>query len=191
MQKLLHHTKLLLVLFLITGFYSCERLSELYRLSDAKDWKNEMGPDKKNPEAAEDPSTEPVIIALVSRDDPDHSPARITLTNDDSNITVRFEVTETDWNFDMMYLEVGSLDLVPLDETGSYPAFWDFEYQYADVPIASLTFQIPLANVDECFIVLAQARVVDNKGNMAVCWSQGINPGWTAGPFYTQYCIVN
>ncbi len=30
----------------------------------------------------------------------------------------------------MMYLEVGPLDFVPLEEPSTYPAFWDFDYQY-------------------------------------------------------------
>jgi hypothetical protein len=187
MKRPLHYAGQLLLLVLITSLLSCERLSELYRLHDTIADKHAKGPDKKD--NTEDPCGVPVVIPLVSRDQPDFSPGQVTVMNDDENLTVKFEITEADWNVDMIYLQVGPLDLVPLDETGSYPAFWDFQYQYADVPVSCQTFQVPLENLDECFLVLAQARVVDSQGNVAILWTEGANPDWTAGPFYTEYCI--
>jgi hypothetical protein len=189
-QKLLHYLGLLVILFLITGLFSCERLSELYRLSDTTGTKVVEKPDETGDEKPEDPCGEPVIIPLVSRDNQEFSPGHVIVMNDDEFLTVKFEVTEGDWEFDMIYLNVEPLDLIPLDEGGYYPAFWDFDYQYADIPVASYTFQISLADLDDCFMILAQARVVDSNENIMVLWTEGINPDWTSGPFYTDYCLT-
>lgn len=184
MKKMLHHAGLIMILFLITGLFSCERLSELNRLKDST-----RGLDvNKGKDKTEDPCGEPVIIRLVSTEDLAYSPANVIVRNDDEFLTVKFEVTERGWNFDMIYLQVGPLDLVPLDGDGNYPAFWDFDYQWADTPVASYTFQIPLADLDDCVNILAQARVTDGANYMPTR-SEGINPGWTEGPFATYYCV--
>jgi hypothetical protein len=111
------------------------------------------------------------------------------VSNDAEMLTVEFESTEGSLNIDMIYLHVGPLDAVPLDGDGTYPAFWEFDHQYADVAVASHIFQMPLAELDDCFMVLAQARFNDGQDNLTVTWSQGVNPDWTAGPFYTYYCV--
>lgn len=188
MQKLLHYSKLLMILFLVTGLFSCERLTELYRLKESNRGTDVKGPDKKGKDKTEDPCGEPVIIRLVSTEDLAYSPANVIVTNDDEFLTVKFEVTERGWNFDMIYLQVGPLDHVPLIDDGTYPAFWDFDYQWADEPVASYTFQLSLADLDDCVNILAQARVTDGANNMPT-WSEGINPDWTEGPFYTYYCV--
>jgi hypothetical protein len=188
MQKLLHYSGLLLVLFLLTGLFSCERLSELYRLKEASGTKVEKEHDENGNQNSQDTCGEPVIIRLVSRDNLEYSPGNIVVSNDDEYLAVKLEATEQGWNIDMIYLQVGPLDLVPLDEAGSYPAFWDFDFQYADEPVASYSFRIPLADLDDCVNILVQARFTDGSNNM-VTWSEGINPDWTEGPFYTYYCI--
>ncbi|MEE9461087.1 MAG: hypothetical protein V3V53_04610, partial [Bacteroidales bacterium] len=192
MQKLLHYSRLLMIVCLITSLFSCERLSELYRMSDTTGTKVVQGSDETGGEKPEDRCGEPVIIPLVSRDNQTYSPGNVIVTNDEQFLTVKFEVTEGDWEFDMIYLYVGPRDFIPLDETGSYPAFWSFDHQYADIPVASYTFQISLAGLDDCFKILAQARVVDSKENKVVLWTEGINPEeWSQGPFYTYYCKEN
>jgi hypothetical protein len=177
-----------MVLFLITGLFSCERLSELYRLKESTRSMDAKGHDKKGKDNTGDPCGEPVIIRLVSTENLAYSPANMIVTNDEEFLTVKFEVTERDWNFDLIYLQVGPLDLIPLDDASTYPAFWEFDYQWADIPVASYTFNISLADLDDCVNILAQARVTDGANNMPT-WSEGINPDWTEGPFYTYYCI--
>jgi hypothetical protein len=189
MQKTMHFSRLLVVLFLVAGLFSCERLGELYRLTNAKGTKVEKEHNNKGKDMPGDPCGEPLVIRLLSKDNLDYSPCHVVVTNDDQFLSVKFEVVEGDWNIDMMYLQVGPLDDVPLDETGSYPAFWDFDYQYQDIPVATHTFQIPLTDLDDCFMILVQARVIDPEGNVMILWSEGINPDWTAGPFYTKYCV--
>ena len=188
MKKLVHHAGFFIILFLMTGLFSCERLIELYRLKESTGSKLVKGPEKKNKDKVADTCGEAVVIRLVSTENMAYSPGVVLVTNDDEFLTVTFEVREQDWNIDMMYLQVGALDQVPLDGDGLYPAFWDFEYQYADVPVASHSFQISLADLDGCVNILAQARFTDGSTNM-VTWTEGINPDWTEGPFYTEYCI--
>lgn len=126
-MKKTHYLKLLVVLFLAAGLFSCERLGELYRLSDTNGTKVVMGNDETGDETPEDPC-EPVIIRLLSTGNLEYSPGNVTVTNDGEFLSVKFDVTEEDWNFDMIYLEVGPLDFVPLEETSTYPAFWDFNH---------------------------------------------------------------
>ena len=192
MQKLLHYSKLLMILFLVTGLFSCERLSELYRISDTNGTKVVKGNDETGDETPDDPCGEPVIIPLFSRDNQEFSPGHLIVTNDDKFLSVKFEVTEGDWKIDMIYLYVGLLDFIPLDETGSYPAFWAFKNQYADIPVASYTFELALEDLDDCFKILAQARFVDSKENIVVTWTKGTNPdNWPQGPYLTYYCKDN
>ena len=132
-----------------------------------------------------------MIIPLVSRDNPEFSPGNVIVTNDDKFLSVKFEVTEVDWNIDMIYLQVGPLDLVPLEETGAYPAFWDFNHQYADIPVASYTFELAMEDLDDCFEILAQVRIADREANKVVLWTEGINPDWIQGPYHTHYCAEN
>jgi len=189
-MKKTHSLKLLVVLFLAAGLFSCERLGELYRLSDTNGTKVVMGNDETGDETPEDPC-EPVIIRLLSTGNLENSPGNVTVTNDGEFLSVKFDVTEEDWNFDMIYLEVGPLDFVPLEETSTYPAFWDFNHQYNDIAVVSYDFQIPLAELDDCFVILAQARIINSEGSKIVMWTEGINPGWSEGPFYTDYCKDN
>ena len=188
MKKFLHYAGLLMVLFLITGLFSCERLSELYRLSDTTGARGVQENNETGSENSENPCGEPVIIRLVSTDNLAYSPGQVVVTNDDEFLTVKFEVTENDREFDMMYLQVGPLDLVPLDDAGTYPAFWEFDYKLENISVTSQSFQISLAELDDCFVILAQARVTDGQNPM-VTWTEGVNPDWTEGPFYTYYCI--
>jgi len=188
MKKLIHYSGLLMILFLLTGLISCERMAELYRLKNTTGSKLVKGPDKKGNDQSEDLCGDPVVIRLVSTENLSYSPGNITVTNDDEFLTVKFEVTERDWEFDMMYLQVSPLDLVPLDDAGTYPAFWEFDYQYVDVPVASYTFQMSLADLEDCFVILAQARVTDGADPL-VTWTEGVNPDWSEGPFYTYYCV--
>ncbi len=183
-----YYLSLLFVLFLAAGLYSCERLGEIYRWSEMDGTKIGKGSDHTGDEKPSDPCGEPVIIPLVSRDNTQYSPGHLTVTNDDQFLNVKFEVTEEGVNIDMMYLFVGPLHLVPLDETGSYPAFWDFDHQYADVPVESYTYSLSLADLEDCFNIIAQARFVDGQGNITVTWTDGTNPDWSQGPFYTYYC---
>jgi hypothetical protein len=184
MKRILIYSRIVLIIILVTTAFSCERLSELHRLGGAKGTKVVKGTDEKD--KSQDPCGEPVVIRLAARDNSTFSPASVTLTNDHEYLNVIFEVTEGSWRMDMMYLQVGPLGEVPLAD--GYPAFWDFAHQYADVPVASYTFRIPLADLDECFVILAQAHVVDGNNDF-VLWSEGINPDWTSGPYYTEYCV--
>jgi hypothetical protein len=185
----MHFSGLLVILFLVAGLFSCERLGELYRLTNAKGTEVEKEHHNKGKDKPGDPCGEPLVIRLLSKDNLDYNPCHIIVTNDDGFLSVKFEVVEGDWNIDMIYLQVGPLEGVPLDQTGSYPAFWDFDRQYQDIPVATRAFQIPLADLDDCFMILAQARVIDPQGTVMILWSEGINPDWTAGPFYTEYCV--
>jgi hypothetical protein len=186
-----HFIKLLVILFLMTSLFSCERLSELYRLSDTSGTKVVTGDDETGDETPEDQCWEPVIIRLLSTGNLENSPGNVTVTNDGEFLSVKFDVTEGDWNFDMIYLEVGPLDFVPLEETSTYPAFWEFNHQYNDIAVASYDFQISLAELDDCFVILAQARIINSEGSKIVMWTEGINPGWSEGPFYIDYCKDN
>jgi hypothetical protein len=177
-NKILHHARLLLILFLITGLFSCERLSELYRLSDTAGESVVKENNETGGENSENPCGEPVVIRLVSTANLSDSPGKVIVTNDSEFITVKFEVTEGAWRFDMIYLHVGPLDSVPLAGGGTYPAFWDFDYQYADMAIDSYTFQVPLADLHDCVNILAQVRFTNGTNN-GVTWSEGINPDWT------------
>lgn len=189
MKKQMHYSALFMILFLMTGLFSCERLTELYRLKESAPSMDVKGHDKDGKDIPGDPCGEPVIVRLVSVDNMSYSPGNAIITNDGEFLNVKFEVTEQGLNIDMIYLEVGPLDLVPLDQDGLYPAFWDFSYQYADISVTSLTHQIPLADLAECFVVLAQVRFIDSENNITRTWTEGINPDWTGGPFYTYYCV--
>ena len=189
-MKTQHYFRLFVVVCLITSLFSCERLSEFQRISDTTGSRVVQGDDETGGEKPEDPCGEPVIIRLVSTDNLSYSPASVTVTNDNEFLTVKFEITEGDLKFDMMYLQVGPLDLVPLDDPGTYPAFWEFDYKLENVSVSSQTFQIAVAELDDCFVILAQARVTDGQ-NPIVTWTEGTNPDWTEGPFYTYYCLEN
>jgi len=189
-MKTQQYFRLFVIVCLITSLFSCERLSELQRLSDTKGTSVVQGDDENGGEKPEDPCGEPVIIRLVATDNLSYSPADVTVTNDNEFLTVKFEITEGDLKFDMMYLQVGPLDLVPLDDAGTYPAFWEFDYKLENISVSSQTFQIAVAELDDCFVILAQARVTDGQ-NPIVTWTEGTNPDWTEGPFYTYYCLEN
>jgi hypothetical protein len=189
MKKQMRYSGLLMILFLFSGLFSCERLTELYRLKDTVGTKTVKGPDKGRGDLPGDPCGEPVIIRLLSTDNLAYSPGNVIVTNNNQYLTVKLEVTEGDWNIDMIYIQVGPLDLVPLDEAATYPAFWEFDYQYSDMPVASYTFQLSLAELDDCVNILAQVRLTNSEDIKMITWTEGVNPGWTEGPFYTYYCV--
>ncbi|KPL14799.1 MAG: hypothetical protein AMS23_02320 [Bacteroides sp. SM1_62] len=182
--------KLLVVLFLAAGLFSCERLGELYRLSDAKGTKIVQGNDETGDEKPDDPCGEPVIIPLVFKTELESSIGQITVTNDDECLNLTFEIIVGDWEFDQIYLFVGALDDIPLT-ADPYPAFWDFLTLTFDPAVSSYSHCVPLAELDDCFKILAQVHGVNGELGDAVLWTKGINPGWTQGPFYTYYCIEN
>ncbi len=190
MNKLLHNYRLLIVLLLVFGFFSCERLGELYRISDTSGTKVVQGSDENGGEKPEDPCEEPVIIPLVHSSDVEYSIGQIIITNDDKCLNLKFEMTEEGWEFDQIYLFVGSLDTIPLTED-PYPAFWDFLTLEIDPLVSSYTHCVPMGDLDDCVQILAQVHGVNSDLGNAPLWTKGLNPGWTEGPFYNDYCMDN
>jgi hypothetical protein len=114
---------------------------------------------------------------------------QIIVTKDDECLNLEIEMTAENWAFDQIYIYVGALDALPLTED-PYPAFWDFPTTMVLDPAVSMYAHcVPLAELDDCFQILAQVHGVNAEQGDAPLWSQGINPGWTAGPFYTDYCL--
>jgi hypothetical protein len=189
MRKPVHYAGLFIILFLLTGLFSCERLSELYRINDTTGTRVVHGSDETGGEKPEDPCGEPVIIPLVFEYELESSIGQVIVTNDDECLNLKFEIIAGDWKFDQIYLFAGALDDIPLT-TDPYPAIWDFRIMFPDPPVSSYTYCIPLAELDDCVKILAQAHVIDGDKE-ARLWTKGINPGWTKGPFYTYYCMEN
>lgn len=189
MKKMLHYAGLLMVLSLITGLFSCERLSELYRLSDTGD-KVIRGSDENGSEKPEDPCGEPLIIPLLHSSDLEYTIGQITVTNDDECLNLKFEMTVDGWEFDQIYLFAGDIDTIPLT-ADPYPAFWDFPTLNINPAVSSYTHCVPMGDLDDCIEILAQVHGVNSAGSGIPLWSKGENPGWTEGPFYTEYCMDN
>lgn len=190
MKALLHNSRLFIVLFLVFGFFSCERFGELYRISDASGTKVVQGSDENGGENPGDTCGDPVIIPLLHSGNLESTIGQITVTNDDECLNLKFEMTEEGWEFDQIYLYVGSLDTLPLT-SDPYPMFWDFPTLFIDPPVSSYNHCIPIGDLDDCIQILAQVHGVNPAGDGTPLWSKGINPGWTEGPFYTDYCMDN
>jgi hypothetical protein len=188
-MKKLHYFKLLVVLFLVAGLFSCERLGELYRISDTTGTRVVQGSDDTGGENPEDPCGEPVIIPLLHSSDLEYTIGQITVTNDDECLNLKFEMTVDGWEFDQIYLFAGDIDTIPLT-TDPYPEFWEFPTLNID-PVSSYTHCVPMGDLDDCIQILAQVHGVNSAVGNTPLWSKGINPGWTEGPFYTDYCMDN
>ena len=188
-MKTSHFLRLLGVLSLVSIFFSCERLGELYRLSDANGTKVVQG-SYGTGDNTEDPCGEPWIIPLLHSSDPEFTVGQIIVTMDEECLNLRFEMMLTDWTFDEIYLFAGPLNELPL--TGDpYPAFWDFPTLRFDPAVTAYDHCIPLEELKGCIQILAQVHGVNSAGPDAPLWSKGINPGWTAGPFYTDYLCLD
>lgn len=185
-----NHFKLLVILFLAAGLFSCERLGELYRLSDSAGTKVVSGNNETDGENPGDPCGEPVIIPLLNSGDLEYTIGQITVTNDDECLNLKFEMTADGWEFDQIYLFAGSIDTISLTED-PYPAFWDFPTLNFDPGVSSYTHCVPMEDLDDCIQILAQVHGVDAEGIGTPLWSKGENPGWTKGPFFTDYCMDN
>ena len=190
MKRMLHLSRIILIFILVTTSFSCEQLSELYRISDATGTKVVQGNGDGGDEEPENPCGEPVIIPLVFSDEVETSIGQVTVTNDHECLNLKFEITAENWKMDEIYLFVGALDDIPLT-TDPYPAFWDFLTLRFDEAISSYSHCVPLMDLDDCFKILAQVHAVDGKGGDAPLWTKGMNPGWTKGPFYTYHCITD
>lgn len=190
MKRMLYHSRLIIIMILVTASFSCERLSELYRISETTGMKVVQGEGDNGDEKPEDPCGEPVIIPLVFNDDLESSIGQITVTNDHECLNLIFEITAENWKMDEIYLFVGALDDIPLT-TDPYPAFWDFLTLRFDEAISSYSHCVPLVDLDDCFKILAQVHAVDGNDGGTPLWTKGINPGWTRGPFYTYHCITD
>lgn len=190
MKKAMHYSSLLVVLFLITGFFSCERLSEFYRVSDASGTKVVAGSNETGGEDPGDPCEDPFIIPLVHSGDLEYTIGQITVTNDDECLNLKFEMLVDGWEFDQIYLFAGAIDTIPLTED-PYPAFWDFLTLMIDPAVSSYDYCVPMSDLDDCIQILAQVHGVNPSVGGTPLWSKGTNPGWTEGPFYTDYCMGN
>jgi hypothetical protein len=183
------HSMLLLIAFLAGGLFSCERFGELYRLSDATGSKVVQADDQSGGDNCDDPCGEPLVIPLIHSGDQESVIGQITVTTTDECLNLQIDMNLTDWTFDQLYLYVGALDTLPL--TGDpYPAFWDFPTRLEfDPAVSSYDHCVPLAGLDGCIQILAQVHGVNTEQGNAPLWTSGESQGWTAGPFYTDYCL--
>jgi len=189
-MKTQHYFKMFIVVCLITSLFSCERLSEIYRISDTSGTRVVQGPDETGSENPEDPCGEPVIIPLVHSSDLEYHIGQIIITNDNKCLNLKFELTVAGWEFDQIYLFAGSIDTIPLTED-PYPAFWEFLTLHINPAVSSYTYCVPMEELDDCIQILAQVHGLNTDVGNTPLWTTGINPNWTEGPFYTDYCMDN
>ena len=189
-MKKLHYFKMFIILSIFAGLLSCERLGELYRMSDAAGTKVVAGSNESGDENPEDPCGEPVVIPLLHSGDLESTIGQIIVTKDAECLNLRFEMTAEGWEFDQIYLFAGSLDTIPLT-SDPYPMFWDFPTLMIDPAVGSYDHCVPMGDLDDCIQILAQVHGVNADLGNAPLWTKGINPGWTEGPFYTDYCSDN
>jgi hypothetical protein len=188
-MKTSHFSRILGILAFVSILFSCERLGELYRLSDASGTKVVQGSNGTG-ENTEDPCGEPLLVPLVHSGDLEYTIGQIIVNQDEECLHLRFEMTLAEWTFDQIYLYVGSLDTIPLTED-PYPAFWDFDFLEFQPAVSAYDHCIPLDELTGCLQILAQVHGVHSAGGDAPLWSKGTNPGWTAGPFYTDYVCLD
>ncbi len=189
-MKKLHYFKMFIILSIVAGMFSCEKLGEFYRITDATGTKVVQGSDESGDEEPDDPCGEPFIIPLLHSGNLESTIGQIIVTKDNECLNLRFEMTAEGWEFDQIYLFAGSLDTLPLT-LDPYPMFWEFPTLMIDPAVSSYDHCVPMGDLDDCIQILAQVHGVNAALGDAPLWTNGINPGWTEGPFYTDYCQDN
>lgn len=131
---------------------------------------------------------EPIIANLVDWDQT-VTPGIVTVGNDETTLYVTFEV-ETGWYFTKTTLYVGTADSVPgtlyPSDSGHF-APWLFPYiAYPEAGTQLYTFSIDLAELDDCFVVVANANVIqESTGDLFMVWGKS-NQKFLG--FYFEYC---
>ena len=84
----------------------------------------------------------------------------LTVGNDETNLYVSYQLTGN-WLIQETHLYVGPCDQIPLNNAGN-PQFGHFPYSSTNNPPTNLVeFTIPLADLDDCYCIVAHAVVVN------------------------------
>jgi len=116
----------------------------------------------------------------------------LSVTNDEENLYITYNF-DGDWHSGQTHLYVGSLGNLPVNGTGN-PIPGQFPYsEEHDPEIQSFTYTIPLADLDECYIIAAHAELTSEGENgedqTETGWSSGTEfPNATRWGWYSEYC---
>lgn len=119
----------------------------------------------------------------------------VTIGNDEENLYITYETVDG-WMLDEIHLFIGDLSDVPVNKQNT-PVPGHFPYKAEDINATSFTLEIPLADIDSCFVVLSHAAVVkDDKDETAWGWDgDEFNNfedafGITRWGYFGEYCKV-
>ncbi len=109
---------------------------------------------------------EPMVLGLETRNQVDGG--YVTITNDDEFVFVNF-VSVDGWRLTEAQLYIGAKENIPLNIQGT-PDREKFFYNVKfDPTVTSYDFKIPLAELEECFVVLAHVKVKKNDDECGPC----------------------
>ncbi len=107
---------------------------------------------------------------------------KVTVSNDDTTLYVKYETT-SDWPLKETHLYVGPESGIPLNGGGN-PKIGHFPYSETHNNVYSYTYEIDLADFDECFVVVTHAV---SRGETAFGCGDKEFPGKRWGCYF-DYC---
>jgi len=115
----------------------------------------------------------------------------ITVSNNEMNLFVTYEVNGN-WWLSESHLYVGSKDEIPITDKGN-PKIGHFPYHGDHDLTQTYTFTIPLANLDDCFVIISHASTVkkENGENVSSETAFGFGNNEFEGNrwgWYSDYC---
>lgn len=118
----------------------------------------------------------------------------LTVSNDEENIFVTYDLSGTDWKLSETHLFVGNVDDLPLNGGGN-PKIGHFPYSESHNGEQIYTYTLPREDFEECFAVAAHAVVVKDGGKgkgggSETAWANGGTefPGHRWGWYLEEYC---
>lgn len=120
----------------------------------------------------------------------------LTVSNDEENIFVTYDLSGTDWHLYETHVFVGSFEDMPLNKPGN-PKIGNFPYSESHNGEQVYTYTFSREDFDECFTVAAHAVVkkLDENGNQIdeqTAWADGGTefPGKRWGWYLAEYCSI-
>ena len=112
----------------------------------------------------------------------------VNIVNDGTTLFVTY-TTINGYTLDQLHLYVGEFVNAPQTNSGNpVPGHFPFNISFS-TPVTTYTFQLPLANYPDCFIVAAHSVVRQNGTETA--WGSGTQfPGNNWG-MYINYCKLS
>ncbi len=181
--------KLILIssVFLVVGLVSCEKLTDFNSIERFDEDNNSSKSLVVGDFLPADLCGEPMNLPLYFiYENTETSIGSITVANDKDNLNIVYEVTDPYWEIATTWLYVGDFRDIPIYQGA--PEVTKFPYQTKHYPMVnSYSYKIPLEELNDCFVILAKARVKFD-GQVAYVYAKGINPGWEKEAFYFDFC---